>query len=61
MYTLQIDNFKFTNDISSIFKLLHSDFPNVTLHSLDNVCREYSVIQNKKEIGTIKANTKTSR
>ncbi len=56
MYTLQIDNFKSTNTISRLFNLLHSDFPNVILQSCDNVCREYSVIERGKEIGSITLN-----
>lgn len=56
MYTLIIDNFKYTNKISDLFKLLHSDFPNVTLQSCDNVCREYVVFENNKEIGSITLN-----
>jgi len=56
MYTLTIDNFKYTNNISDLFKLLHSDFPDVILLPCDNVCREYSVIECGKEIGSITLN-----
>lgn len=56
MYTLQISNFKSTNTISRLFKLLHREFNNISLMSLDNVCREYSVIEDGKEIGSITLN-----
>lgn len=56
MYTLQISNFKYTNKISDLFKLLHSDFTNITLLPCDNVCREYSVLENNIQIGLITLN-----
>lgn len=56
MYTLQISNFKSTNTISRLFNLLHSEFTDITLLSCDNVCREYSVLENNKEIGSITLN-----
>lgn len=56
MYTLQISNFKSTNIISRLFNLLHSEFTDITLLSCDNVCREYAVFENNKEIGSITLN-----
>lgn len=56
MYTLQISNFKSTNTISRLFNLLHSEFTDITLLPCDNVCREYVVFENNKEIGSITLN-----